>query len=674
MVLNRVQCLAIAPAVALMLAGGLGLSVIPTARSQTNPAVIQTGSPDVDDNRDSTAELEEADAGTDPAIASTANLELDVSVPLAGVADRLDWMDEPSLAAVGILEAQTIAVVDLDAGETVWQIPVGFAPHVVRYDPQRRLIFAAGIDSAELVAIDVAARKIQQVYQLPAGTFDLALDSQNGRLFATHPANRTFSVIDLKRQRARSLALPGSPLAIAFNPETERLLVSLGDDETLGLLAIDAESGELLARLKSGSVPEGMALDVVGQRLVLLNSGSSDLTVINLRNYSDRPLTVGLDWRPTRLALSADGSRAYITSRDSDRLQVVNLDSGQIEATYVTDSQPTGIVTVADRNASGNEGEVAIVAAGVPALQRVRLNQASSTSAVVIPAVTGSVAGRVVNVAGAPVRAGEIRLSATTAPNRDRRLNLLPDGSFFIPALPAGTYLADVTAENYPPMSTQIQVRAGFISSQIVRMPPGRADEAATGIGVLPDSSPFSDELASRIREAISTETVFDAGEAALLVGPLGPAPEFAPVLPALRDIQLIDGDERFTADLERLKAAGNALGLRYILLTRMEVSTDFNRAGNPWLNVALQYFVPALPVTVPNFTPNQLRSRGIITLVDLQTDRPGDRATYFEAFGRDDVGGAPMFDEAAAGLYRQQVRNMVPEFLRQWQEQPPFS
>ena len=74
-----------------------------------------------------------------------------------------------------------------------------------------------------------------------------------------------------------------------------------------------------------------------------------------------------------------------------------------------------------------------------------------------------------------------------------------------------------------------------------------------------------------------------------------------------------------------------------------------------------------------PNFTPNQLRSRGIITLVDLQDDSPGDRANYYEAFGRDDVGGSPMFDEAAAGLYRQQVRNMVPEFLRQWQEQSPF-
>ncbi|MEO1133069.1 MAG: hypothetical protein AAFX40_10230, partial [Cyanobacteria bacterium J06639_1] len=191
--------------------------------------------------------------------AATPALSVETSVSLAGVADRFDWLEAGSLAAVGMLEAQAIAVVNLETGETVWQIPVGFAPNVVRYDSQRQLLFAAGIDSNQLAAIDVARREVQRVYRLPAGTFDLALDEQNGRLFATHPGNRTFSVINLDRQQARALALPGSPLAIAYNPQSERLLVSLGDDETLGLLAIDADSGELLARLKSGSVPESMA-------------------------------------------------------------------------------------------------------------------------------------------------------------------------------------------------------------------------------------------------------------------------------------------------------------------------------------------------------------------------------------------------------------------------------
>ncbi|MEO1134739.1 MAG: carboxypeptidase-like regulatory domain-containing protein, partial [Cyanobacteria bacterium J06639_1] len=325
--------------------------------------------------------------------------------------------------------------------------------------------------------------------------------------------------------------------------------------------------------------------------------------------------------------------------------------------------------------AGGEEPEIAMVAAGIPALQRVRLTAGAEISApTVASAATGSVAGRVLNVAGVPVRDGQIRLSDAANPDRDRQLNLLPDGSFFIPNLPAGTYLADVTVADYPPASTQIQVRSGFVSSQVVRLSPGRANAAATGIGVLPDSSPFSDELAYRVQEAIAAAKVPVEGETTLLIGPLGPAPEFEPVLPALRNMQLIDRDERFTADLDRLKAAGNALGLRYILLARMEVSTDFNRAGNPWVNLALQYFVPSVPISLPNFTPNQLRSRGIITLVDLQDDEPGDRASYYEAFGRDDVGGSPMFDEAAAGLYRQQVQNMVPEFLRQWQEQSPFS
>jgi hypothetical protein len=37
-------------------------------------------------------------------------------------------------------------------------------------------------------------------------------------------------------------------------------------------------------------------------------------------------------------------------------------------------------------------------------------------------------------------------------------------------------------------------------------------------------------------------------------------------------------------------------------------------------------------------------------------------------------VGGDPLFEDAAAGLFRLQVRNMVPVFIQQWQANNPFA
>ncbi|MEL7475378.1 MAG: hypothetical protein AAGJ55_04000, partial [Cyanobacteria bacterium J06555_12] len=114
---------------------------------------------------------------------------------------------------------------------------------------------------------------------------------------------------------------------------------------------------------------------------------------------------------------------------------------------------------------------------------------------------------------------------------------------------------------------------------------------------------------------------------------------------------------------------------LRYIVLTHMDISREFDRRGNPFLNLAIRYFVPQVPVNIPDFTPNELRSRGVMIVVDLQEDEPGDLAGYYEAFDKDEVGGNRMFEDAAAGLFRRQAESMVPDLLEQWQEAgAPFS
>jgi len=210
------------------------------------------------------------------------------------------------------------------------------------------------------------------------------------------------------------------------------------------------------------------------------------------------------------------------------------------------------------------------------------------------------------------------------------------------------------------------------VSTQNIRLPPGQPAHQQEGIGLLPDEPVYSDELARHL--SVALQELQPQRPVILLKGPLGPDPRFEPLLPLVQGLTLLDRDERYTADLAKLKAIGDALGLRYILLTHLQISRDYNRQGSPLLNMALRLLAPAIPVEIPNFTPNQLRSRGVVVVVDLQKDRPGDRARYYEAYGQDDVGGEPLFEDAAAGLFRLQVRNMVPLFIQQWQANNPFA
>ncbi|WP_156819997.1 YncE family protein [Synechococcus sp. PCC 7336] len=590
------------------------------------------------------------------------------SIPLPSTADRIDTIvdGDRTLAVVGLLEEQAVATIDLATGDTVAKNRVGFAPHTVRYDPVNRLIYAAGFQSPGLLVMNADTLDIDKGYGLAAGILDIDFDAASRRIFVTHPSISSISVISLEEPQARSLPVPDPPLAIAFNPTSGNLFVTMQTANSLALLVLNADNGEPIALLRSGTNPEDIAIDPRTQRVVVLNSDSSDLTIINRSGSGEAIDTVGLNWEPTRLALSPDGSRAYVTSRNSNRLQVVNLEASQLEAVYPIGASPIGINYLPTADGPG----LVVVEAGEPRLRWLSLPETPSETAIAAAASrpnTGSAAGRIVDLAGNPVSVGEIRLQSIGDLTPDLQLNLLPDGSFLISDLPEGVYLADIDVPGFPTVSSQLRVRTGFISSTRIQLPPGRPDEESQGIGVIPDREPFSDDLAAHVHAALAQKAADRDVE--LLIGPIGVWKEFQQLAPLVEGLDIIDRDNRFTEDLDRLKTIGNSLGLRYIVLTHMDISRDFDTRGNPFLNLAVRYFVPQVPINVPDFTPNDLRSRGVMIVVDLQEDEPGEVSRYFEAFGRDQVGGDRMFEDAAAGLFRRQAENMVPDLLEQWIE-----
>lgn len=595
---------------------------------------------------------------------------LQTTIPLTSAADRIDVYTSPEQqhqVALGLLEEQTVALIDVATGERLWQLPVGFAPTVVRIDPVRLLVYASGPNAPGLVTINLKTGALVQAYGLPAGVLDISFDAQMGRIFATMPAAQSIAVIHLDHPQARNLPMPGSPLALAFEPTNGNLLVTLAGEDPLSLLVVDPNNGELLARWRSGHTPEAIALDVERQRLIILNSGSQDLLVLDLWSNGERVQRIGLDWRPTRLALSPSGDQVYVTARDSDRLQVVDLISGQLQSTYAIGSQPTGIVSLPTATGPG----LLIVEAGFPQLQWVEIpTTVVAQSAPPQPDLKGAVTGQVLDIAGQPVTQGTLVI-APTPEFPGRQAEIQPDGSYLIADLPAGVYLMDVQVPGFPPTSTQIQVRSHFVSTQAIQLPPAAPSAEVSGIGLLPDAPPFSDELARNLQPALAE--LENSRQVILLNGPLGPAQEFEQLADLTQNLTLLDRDERYTQDLTKLQLIGNALGLRYILLTQMQISREYNRQGSSLLNTAVRFLAPVVPIEIPNFTPNQLRSRGLVVVIDLHKNRPGDKAQYYEAYGRDDVGGDPMFEDAAAGLFRLQVRNMVPAFVQQWKTANPF-
>ncbi len=579
-------------------------------------------------------------------------------IPLNDQADRIAIIDDrfgPS-ALVGLIQDQSLVVVDLVLKTNKAKIPLGFEPLAVVYDPVTKLAYVGGVRHSSIAVVDLAQKKIIADIDLGGGIYDLTLDSKRQFLVATHPVGNRISVVNLTTRSVRSIAMPQPALAVGVL-ENGWIAVSLNEGP-LGIILLDSETGEQLARLRSGSGTEDLQVDNQGKRLILLNSGSEDLSIVPL-DLRGKYRTIGLDWKPTRLALSANGRLAYVTSRNSDRLQIVDLDQGVILSTRTLERQPTGIMALAD-------GSYVVVEAGSKTLRWTKPgDEAPLDRKLPVGTTSSAVAGVVKDLGGRPVTQGSLQVQGRSVP-------VLADGSFIVGDLPEGRYDVTIKVPGYPDQTLEVRTRAGYIKTLgEVQLPPQLAWENAKGVGFLADKPLYSDLLARSLIERLTTGT---DRQLLLLNGPLGPAPEFKPFTGLLDTLALLDRDNRLTADLEKLKVMGRSLGLRYLVFTQVQSGRGYDTRGNPLLNTALKLFIPFVPFDIPNFSPNQLRSQGQVVVIDLQKSRVGDRVRFWEASAQDDAGGAPLYDEAADGLFRQEILRISEAISRQWKAQDPFT
>jgi DNA-binding beta-propeller fold protein YncE len=615
----------------------------------------------------------------------------DTIVPIDTGADRLEVLSiqgKPT-AVVGLMEAQALAVVDLDSQQIKAKIPLGFEPIVTRVDVAQNRAYVAGLNSNSIAVVDLNKNEVIQTIDLSAGVFDIDIDPARKLLVATHPKAGQISVVRLdgsakEKVLVRSLPMPNGPLACAIDQETGNIWISLANNEGLGLVLVNPDNGELLARLRSGSNPEDLALDTKHNRAVLLNSGSQDLSIVPL-SLGGTFRSVGLDWKPTRLVLSADGKFAYVTSRDSDRIQIVDLDAGRTIGNQKVGSAPTGVARLGS--------SLVVVEAGAKSLRWITnplatnaatANSSSSTlktevsSSKLAPTRKdiGAVAGQVTDLAGNAVAKGALTVEG-------RKVPILPDGSFLLSQLPPGKYLVDVEVPGFPKFTARVQARGGYVATNDIQLPP-RSDWATKkftvnqsvegeNIGILADAPQYS-ELFARSLMPLMDENLTKKRKVLVLNGPLGPAPEFARFASAVEGLSVIDRNNRYTQEVEKLKALGRTLGLRYIVFTQVVHSRGYDQKGNPFINSIFKIFVPVEIPNIPNFTPNQLRAQGAVLVLDLQKTKIGEKANFLKVQGQDDVGGDPLYEESADGLFRLEIRNMAQEVVKQWQQSNPFT
>ncbi len=277
------------------------------------------------------------------------------------------WPDRP-LAVVsndgkGLApgKLQSIQLIDTDTEEVLQTIdrdrPGSFF-FGLALSKDGTVLYAAGggDDKVEVFELAQDASSLQETGQFEVGGYPsgLLLDEQRNILFVTSQIDGDLVAVDLESgQETWRKHLGVLPYDLQMTPDGKEIFVSMwgrSDLDSPGqVVAVDADTSNVLAKIDVGKNPEGMAMATDG-KLYIACSDADRVDVIdtekkalvasmNLRR--DDSAAVGLS--PSSVALDESRSRLYVTCAQKNSVDVLDLQSGAMLGSIPTAWYPTSV-------------------------------------------------------------------------------------------------------------------------------------------------------------------------------------------------------------------------------------------------------------------------------------------------------------------------------------------
>lgn len=226
----------------------------------------------------------------------------------------------------------TIEIVDLRAGRTtdIIDLPKPVRPHLARFGADGLLYVTAELANA-VYAVDVRTHKVTA--ENPTGqeqSHMLALSPDGLRAYTANVSSGTVSVVDLRKHALVTVIKVADKIQrISIAPDGKHVYTQ--DQDRPRIAVIDTATNTVSGWLEVPAVVYSTAPTPDGHRLVA-NALSGKLFVVDLSNGKvaqsyDIPPSIGA------IAITTDGSRAYVTCPQSGTIEVLNLQINALEDT-----------------------------------------------------------------------------------------------------------------------------------------------------------------------------------------------------------------------------------------------------------------------------------------------------------------------------------------------------
>jgi YVTN family beta-propeller protein len=164
-----------------------------------------------------------------------------------------------------------------------------------------------------------------------------------------------------------TIAVPIRAFGVAVNPGTDRLYVSSGDVSGFVSVFNTVTDGQV-AQIPVGDGPQGVAVDVVTNRIYAVNVRDQTVSVIDGNSHSVIDTIPGLDFRPRLLGINPVTNMIYVGNEGNGSgttLAVINGATDKIVQNITVGTGPSGVavnpITGRIYTANGTSNTVSVV-------------------------------------------------------------------------------------------------------------------------------------------------------------------------------------------------------------------------------------------------------------------------------------------------------------------------
>ena len=184
--------------------------------------------------------------------------------------------------------------------------------------------------------------------------------------YVANQGTNTVSVINTATGTVvKTITVGSQPSAVAINPTAKRAYVANRASSTISV--IDTSTNAVVgSAIRVGTSPQDVAVNTTGTPIVVVaNNGSSNVTVIEPAN-NNKATTISLGFgnsAPTAVALSDDGTRAYVTHRTMSgggAVSVINTSTKKVISTIAVGSSPQDVAVAGTKVYVANSGSSSV--------------------------------------------------------------------------------------------------------------------------------------------------------------------------------------------------------------------------------------------------------------------------------------------------------------------------